>query len=320
VEDIAATVARLRDFYRPEDAAADPEPVDLNELVPQVVELTRARWSDMPQQRGLMIKVATSLEADLPHVMGSAAAFREALTNLIFNAVDAMAEGGTITVRTESLSAGSTRGPRVLLEVGDTGPGMDAETRARCLEPFYTTKGERGTGLGLAMVQATAQRHGAVLDIESAPGKGTRVRLEFVAAPTSRTTKAPLLSADAERSLKLLIVDDDRAVLTSTAFVLELSGHAITAAEGGQAGLDALQAAHDAGESFDAVITDLGMPYVDGNQVAARVKALFPQTAVILLTGWGQRMSSEPDGAMHFDHQLSKPVDLDELRAALAGI
>ncbi|MDO7842508.1 ATP-binding protein [Sphingomonas immobilis] len=320
VEDIAATVARLRDFYRPEDAAADPEPVDLNELVPQVVELTRARWSDMPQQRGLMIKVATSLETDLPHVMGSAAAFREALTNLIFNAVDAMGEGGTITVRTASLSAGPSRGARVLLEVGDTGPGMDEETRARCLEPFFTTKGERGTGLGLAMVQATAQRHGAVLDIDSALGEGTRVRLEFVAAPVVRTTKSPTLSADAERPLRLLIVDDDRAVLTSTAFVLELSGHAITPAEGGQAGLDALQAAHSAGERFDAVVTDLGMPYVDGNQVATRVKALFPDTAVILLTGWGQRMSAEPDGKTIFDYQLSKPVDLDELRGVLADI
>jgi CheY-like chemotaxis protein len=252
--------------------------------------------------------------------MGNASEIREALTNLIFNAVDAMPEGGWLTVKTLTLQpdAGSPR--RVRLEVGDTGPGMDEETRRRCLEPFFTTKGERGTGLGLAMVQGAAQRHKAELDIDSAPAEGTRVRLEFDTISDARRkrerTEAPIEIAP----LRLLLVDDDPAVLSSTAFVLQLNGHDITATDGGQAGIEALRAAREAGTPFDLVITDLGMPYIDGNQVARAVKELFPSTPVVLLTGWGRRMSSGDEAPAHVDFVLPKPLELDELREIFVKI
>ncbi|MFA6117494.1 MAG: PAS domain S-box protein [Sphingomonas sp.] len=320
VKDVSATVARMRDFYRADEGEAELEPLDLNALVPQVVELTRARWSDMPQQRGVVIKVSTELEADLPLVMGNASELREAATNLIFNAVDALPEGGTITIRSETLRA-SGKG-RVRLEVGDTGPGMDEETRRRCLEPFFTTKGERGTGLGLAMVYGAAQRHKARLDIDTAPGEGTRMRLEFAITSSTKPGKGRIRDARESRPLRLLVVDDDPAVLKSTTVVLQISDHIVTAADGGQAGIDALRAAHSAGESFDAVITDLGMPYVDGNQVALAVKELFPATPVLLLTGWGRRMASGDDAKAlaHVDFVLPKPLDLDELREIFAQL
>jgi PAS domain S-box-containing protein len=317
INDVSATVGRMRDFYRRDDADTELEAVNLNDLVPHVVELTRARWNDMPQRRGIVITVATELESGLPPVMGNAAELREAMTNLIFNAVDAMPQGGTITIRTASAGANGSQAPRVLLEVGDSGVGMDEKTRRRCLEPFFTTKGERGTGLGLAMVYGTAQRHKASLDIASAPGKGTSIRLEFAAVEALGTPEpAPRLVEIPP--LRLLLVDDDPSVLHSTQIVLELDGHAIVAADGGQAGIDALKAAKGAGEGFDMMVTDLGMPYVDGNQVARAAKELFPQMTVILLTGWGRKMSDREQSQDHIDHMLPKPLDIDELRALFA--
>ncbi|MEG3175425.1 GAF domain-containing protein [Sphingomonas sp. RB3P16] len=320
IKDISATVGRLREFYRPEDAAAELELVDLNALVPQVVELTRARWSDMPQQRGAVIKVSTALETDLPPIMGNPSELREAMTNLIFNAVDALPEGGTITIRTEALRPAVGAKPMVRLEIGDTGVGMDAETRTRCLEAFFTTKGERGTGLGLAMVQHAAQRHKARLDIITTPGAGTRIQLDFFAAAEGSAGKASAPPRAETRPLRLLLIDDDPAVLSATATILGLYGHAITVADGGQAGIDALRSALKAGECFDVIVTDLGMPYVGGNQVALAAKEIFPDTPVVLLTGWGQRMATGDQNPAHVDYVLSKPADLDELREVFAQL
>jgi PAS domain S-box-containing protein len=182
VDDIAQTVARMGEFYRQRDFQQPHTLVDLNNLVGQVIALTRARWSDMAQQRGTAIEMRTELAADLPPVSASESQIREALVNLVFNAVDAMPEGGPITLRTRLDTRGDAS--NVLLEVEDKGVGMDEDTRRRCLEPFFTTKGERGTGLGLAMVYGIAQRHGAGLEIESEPGKGTVIRMSFpVMAP-----------------------------------------------------------------------------------------------------------------------------------------
>src|SRR4030095_2061962 len=135
----------------------------------------------MPQQRGVVVQVVTQL-ADTPLIQGVESDLRQALINLVFNAVDAMPEGGTVTLRTRVIPApdGSAAAERIAIEVSDNGVGMSDETRQRCLEPFFTTKGRRGTGLGLATVYGTAQRHSADLEIESEPDRGTTVRLAFL--------------------------------------------------------------------------------------------------------------------------------------------
>ncbi|MEO8302347.1 MAG: PAS domain S-box protein, partial [Rhizomicrobium sp.] len=315
VKDISATVGRMRDFYRRNDADSDLKPVNLNELIPQVVELTRARWSDMPQQRGIVIRVVTQLENDLPLVMGNAAELREAATNLIFNAVDALPKGGVITIRTIAFPDPAQPGSRrVRFEVEDSGVGMDENTRRRCLEPFFTTKGERGTGLGLAMVYGAAQRHKAALDIRSAPGKGTCMILDF-AATTDRPEQEDTAKVPAVPCLRVLLVDDDPSVLESTRFVLELDGHNVVSADGGSAGVAALRHAKKNDQPFDVLVTDLGMPYVDGNEVARTAKELFPATMVVLLTGWGTKMGEGDKRPAHMDYVLPKPFDLNELRA-----
>jgi CheY-like chemotaxis protein/anti-sigma regulatory factor (Ser/Thr protein kinase) len=269
------------------------------------------------RQRGVVIEVRTELGPDLPAISGVESEIREALINLVLNAVDAVPNGGVLTLRTKPARATHGTGA-VDVEVEDDGVGMDDETRRRCLEPFFTTKGERGTGLGLAMVYGVAQRHGAELEIRSAPGKGTTTCLSFPVAthaPAAAETSAPLAPTS---RLRLLLVDDDPVLLRALGETLQKDGHVVVTANDGQAGIDAFKAAHDRGELFAAVITDLGMPHVDGRKVAASIKALSPSIPVLLLTGWGQGLLADADLPAHVDVILSKPPKLREIREALA--
>ena len=314
IHDVAATVSRMREFYRANEPQLMQGPVQLNELVPQVLELTKARWSDLPQQRGITIDVQTRLQAGLPEILGAANEIREALTNLVFNAVDAMPAGGVLTVATCTVDQ-----DRVLVSVTDTGIGMDEESRRRCLEPFFTTKGERGTGLGLAMVYGMVQRHQAQIEMDSTPGHGTSVSLVFPVAGAVPGT-AGVAQVVVPRGLRILVVDDDPVLLRSLSEVLQQEGHQVTAASGGHEGIEAVRSALAQGKQFSVVITDLGMPRVDGRQVAQAVKQIDPAVPVVLLTGWGERLASEGDVPSGVDLLLSKPPKLRDLRGALARV
>jgi PAS domain S-box-containing protein len=321
IEDVAHTVARMREFYRKHEEQLVLKPVQLNELIQQVLDLTHALWADMPQQRGIVIQLDARLDPGIPPVPGIDSEIREALTNLILNAVDAMPEGGTLTVRTAVESnAKGTEPSHVRVEVADTGIGMDEETRRRCLEPFFTTKGERGTGLGLAMVYGVTQRHGAEIELKSAPGAGTTAIIRFAAMADSPQAGSTAEAIPRPARLRLLIVDDDPLLIRSLRETLEGDGHTVLPASGGQAGIDLFRASVGSRESFDAVITDLGMPYVDGRKVAHNVKAASPGTPVILLTGWGQRLVADGDVPPDVDRVLNKPPKLRDLRKALTDL
>jgi PAS domain S-box-containing protein len=308
-EDIMHIVQRLRAFYRPRDPNEVLEPVDLNEIVRQVVDLTKPRWYDMPQREGITIDMSLELDENLPTIGGIAAELREALTNLIFNAVDAIvAKGeteGTITIRT------GRRNGFVFLEVTDTGIGMDEETKRRCMEPFFTTKGEKGSGLGLMMVYGTMQRHEGQIEIESELGKGTTFRLLF-----------PLREAEAKESeeeeakelppLRILLVDDDPRVRRILGELIKSWGHTVVIAEDGFNALDAFLVAFRSGQPFDVVITDLGMPRMNGAELVRRIRQHDRQVPIIIVTAWGKE---------HFvpeaDAILSKPVHSQDLKSAL---
>jgi len=315
IEDVANTVARMREFYRPREARLEHAPVDAGKLLHQVVDLTRARWSDMPQERGAVIRLHEQVEAGLPAIMGADSDIRDAVTNLLLNAVDAMPEGGELTLR----AAREPESGRIAIEVRDTGLGMSDEVRARCLEPFFTTKGERGTGLGLAMVYGMVRRHEAELQIESAPGKGTTMRLLFPPAAVAATPGRAGASPDI-RELRILIIDDDPLLLRSVRDTLEADGHVVEAAGGGQLGIDAFTAAAKSGKPFDFVLTDLGMPHVDGRKVAAAIKTASPKTPVVMLTGWGHRLLATRDVPPHVDRVISKPPKVSDLRQVLRDL
>ena len=323
IDDVAETVVHMREFSRPQPAETRRSTLTLNTLVQQVVEITRARWRDMPQQSGIVVNVRTELADGLPALQASDSEIREALTNLVFNAVDALPQGGTITLRTrhegEQGTSGSAGAGQLILEVADDGLGMDEATRHRCLEPYFTTKGERGTGLGLSMVYGTVQRLGGRIAIDSQPGQGTTVRLVLPVEPLSAPPPEPPLQPALDSSRRILVVDDDPLVLASLCEILQIDAHRVTAVQGGRAGIDAFAAALARGEPFDVVITDLGMPHVDGRQVALAVKSAHPATRVLMLTGWGRRMQQDDERPEHVDHMLSKPPRMADIRRALAG-
>jgi signal transduction histidine kinase len=320
IEDVAGTIERMREFYRPRESARTFTKVDVHAVINQVIELTAPRWRALPQERGIVIDLRRHFTANKLEILGDEIELRDALTNLIFNAVDAMPEGGMLTLATGT-RGGEGRMPSVLIEVIDTGIGMDEETRRRCMEPFFTTKGERGTGLGLASVYGMLRRHDADFEIDSAPRKGTTVRMVFAAAadrPANGAAAAPPQAV--RKNLRILVVDDDPVLSRSVQDALETDGHRIELASGGQAGIEAFARAKAAGALPDLVITDLGMPRVDGRKVADAIKSLSPKTPVVLLTGWGQRLIDEGEVPPNIDRVLSKPPRLLQLRATIADL
>jgi signal transduction histidine kinase/ActR/RegA family two-component response regulator len=325
-QDIATTVARLKEFYRQRHQEEFLAEIDLRSLADEVIDLTRPVWRDIPQQRGVVVNVQTELERGLPRLSGNQSEIRQALMNLILNAVDAMPKGGTITLRARQFAktgGGSANGEPtcVCFEVGDTGVGMDDETRRRCLEPFFTTKGSRGTGLGLAMAYGVMERHNGHIEIDSAIGRGTIMRLVFPLASASVPAKStPKVSTSPLPFLRILCIDDEPLVLEVVSRTLGQLGHQVIASESGVAGLDALRRSLEEQRPFDAIITDLGMPEMDGRAVAQVAKRISPKTPVILLTGWGIFMKSTVEKPEGVDFILSKPPSVADLTEGLRSV
>jgi CheY-like chemotaxis protein len=321
VRDAASVVSRLREFYRRRKDSEKFQPVELNQMVEQVIDLTRPKWRDEALARGCTIEMRAELEP-VPSVLGSVSELREMLTNLIFNALDAMPKGGTITIKTLRArpvpeTGGDRSGgqsERVSLEVSDTGIGMTEETRQRCLEPFFSTKGERGSGLGLPMVYGTVKRHRGTLDLNSAVGAGTRVTLSFP-AESATEAEAPRRRALPARSLDVLVVDDEPMARDVMAQYLTGDGHRVQTASNGHEGLEQFKAGR-----FDVVLTDQAMPGLNGGELAGLIKALAPTVPVILATGFGDILEATDGQPAGVDLILTKPVSLAVLRETLAEL
>ncbi len=290
------TVRRLQDFARKREGRPR-ETVRLNDIVSDVIEMLRPRWKDEAELVSVRFEVGFNARAEKDAVRGEGSALREALINLVHNALDAMPEGGRLAVATENAA------DDVIVSVTDSGIGMDAETRERALEPFFTTKGERGTGLGLSMVYGIVQRHGGQIEIESAPGKGTTVRLTLPTADEpARNLSQPKLTPSASR--RILIIEDEKEVAEIIADMLNEGGHTAEFATDPRDGLDRFKKAN-----FDIVMTDLSMPEMPGWLVAEEIRRMNPSVPVIMLTGWGAQLDPEQLKASHVDCVLSKPIN-----------
>jgi signal transduction histidine kinase/ActR/RegA family two-component response regulator len=325
--DIAQIVARMREFYRRRSDEEQLTQVSINKVIEEVIELTRPRWRDLSQRQGISINVQCELEPDPPLLHSDAGELREALINLVFNAVDAMPQGGTITFVTRSISGpvSEERGAserQLQVEVKDNGIGMDEKTRQRCLEPFFSTKAQRGgTGLGLAMVYGMMQRHDGIIEIDSAPGRGTCVRLIFpIQEKPSQTVRGTSPQVKPKRSLHILCIDDDAQVRQLLDDCLTHFNHRVMVASGGEHGMELFRTAMLKNQPYEVVITDLGMPKMDGHQVARTIKAESPNTPIIMMTGWGTIMREEGETALEVDAVIGKPPRMKELNDLLLRI
>jgi len=324
-EDISHIVARMREFYRRHSDTEELAAVDVNKIVEEVIELTRPRWRDLSQRQAISIQIQRELEPQLPPLLSEPSDLREALINLIFNAVDALPQGGTITLITRSVNRPVQEENRsserqLQIEVRDNGIGMDEKTRQHCLEPFFSTKAKRGgTGLGLAMVYGMMRRHDGTIEIDSAPGRGTCIQLTFPIRennlPTTAATSTP--SVGRNRSLRILCIDDESQIQELLKHCLTTLDHQVTTASGGKQGVEMFRAAMLNKQPFETVITDLGMPDIDGHQVARTIKAESPGTPVIMMTGWGTMMKEDGETAPEVDAVVGKPPRIQELNNLL---
>jgi GAF domain-containing protein/CheY-like chemotaxis protein len=305
--DGAKTVRRLQDFTR--IRRDEPlVPVDLNDIVRDALDITQSRWREEVRSRGIRVEVRTELGA-VPAIAGDASELREALTNLILNAVDAMPNGGTLTLATAAVAGG------VELRVADTGVGMPEGVKSRIFDPFFTTKGPRGTGLGLSITYGILSRHGVGIGLDTEEERGTTFRLLFPpAAPVTPTAPRRTVVARADGpALACLVVDDDEAVGAVVAEMIEAIGHRVVLLHDGAAAIARFRA-----EPFDVVLTDLAMPGLSGWDVARAVRDGDARIPVFIVTGFGVELSDDERREHGVDGVLGKPLRIEDVSDALA--
>ncbi len=302
--DGAALVRKIQQYIR-QERQRDFEVVDLRRIVEDSVALTKPYWYNEPRTQGIQIDASMSF-SDIPMIMGAPAELRDVFVNLILNAVQAMPQGGRILI-----SAGTGDDGRAAVNVKDDGTGMTDRVRARIFEPLFSTKGKRGTGMGLAVCYGTIQEHDGDIEVDTELGYGTTFRMSF--PPASDVTDDNLESQNqpAERSARVLVVDDEPMVRNVAARLMSLKGHEVVEAGSGR---EALQLAGM--QVFDVIFTDQGMPEMSGRELAARLRENLPHTPIVLLTG--DTDAGEPDE--NVDLVLTKPFKLDELESAIQNL
>ncbi|MCA1634766.1 MAG: response regulator, partial [Acidobacteria bacterium] len=260
-QDGAHTVKRIQDFAR-QRRDKNFELVAVDQLLPEIIEITRPRWKDSSEASNVHIKFESRISTNA-FIMGDESELREVLVNIIFNAVDAMPQGGTITLSAEEV------GDSVAISISDTGAGMSSEVRSRIFDPFFTTKGKAGLGLGLAVSYGIIARHEGTINVESEVECGTTFTISIpmadMSAESGRVVKnlleqpAPLSLPSRAQKLRILVVDDEAPLREILREMLEHQGHEVRLAEAGNQALELLGA-----EKFDAVFTDIGMPEMNG--------------------------------------------------------
>jgi len=304
----ADAVRRIQDTAR---VRRDPasEPVDANAVVQLVIELTRIRWEKERDATLGPIEVVSRL-GTVPLTTGSSMELVQALSNLVFNAVEAMPNGGRLTFHT------SLEGAWIRIDLTDTGVGMTPEMRSRLFLPFHTTKPD-GHGLGLSIVYGIVTRLGGSISAETLEGSGTTftIRLPVRSPETEAPQRAGPEAATSPRSARILVVDDESYNREFYKDSLALDGHQVTAVSNGEQALAEFDA-----RTYDLVITDLGMPGMTGSELTAQLKRRRPAVPVLMLSGWGSQMEGEQGRAAGADYVLSKPIGLNDLLAAVRTV
>jgi signal transduction histidine kinase len=303
--DASSTVRRLQEFSRVRVGHA-MEPVDIKQLVQDALQMVESRQVQLKQAGPVNIDIATELSQTDP-VLGDAAELKQALVNIVFNSIDAMPQGGKVTVNSEQEDG------FIVISVTDTGEGIPDEIKGRIFDPFFTTKGSKGLGLGLSVTYGIVNRHGGKIDFESTVGEGSTFTITLPAAGEVEQ-KAPVeAKVQAAASARILVVDDDPQVSEVLELMLKKLGHEVTVFNTGRKAVSAFKE-----DQYNMVITDLGMPDLTGREVAKAVKEKKPDTPVLLITGWGVQL--ELDEMPEIDGLIAKPFSKQVLSAKVAEL
>ncbi len=306
-EDAAATVRRIQTFAR-KSAAKEFEILDVTALLNDAIEITRTRWQNEARLRGLEYDVSLSADSG-QHTFGSASELREVFVNLIVNAVDAMPTGGKLSIGSEPHAG------RLRLRFADTGTGMPEDVRQRIFDPFFSTKGAHGTGLGLSVSYSIIERHEGSISVASEVGGGTIFTIELPAAEVKLESTEDAPATVEIPSLSILVIDDEPSVRETLAEMLEVMGHKVFLADGGQNGLQTL-----AGNNCDLVFTDLAMPEMDGWETSREIRKRWPNMNVVLVTGYGAG-TVPPSGEDNLVNGIiGKPFDFSQINQTITGI
>lgn len=321
-EDGAKTVKRIQDFAR-QRRDHDFELVSVDQILMDASEITRPRWKNCAEASNIHITVDLQIGSNAM-VMGDDSELREVLVNMVFNAIDAMPEGGTLTLST------STVDQSVVIKVIDTGVGMYPEVRSRIFDPFFTTKGKAGLGLGLAVSFGIIRRHGGNIEVDSQYGSGTEfgitlpiativeggISVEFANPPEpAASTTSELSLADENAQPRVLIVDDEDFVRDLLQEILEGEGCDVQLAASGSEALAMFQDFH-----FDAVCTDVGMPGMSGWELARELRHLNQQIPIAVITGWGEAVGSNEQKAAGVDWVIAKPFTAERIAELVQDI
>jgi len=301
-----------------------PQAVDLNAIVSKALSLLR-------RVLGEDIIVDTVLAEPLDVVHADPGQIEQVIMNLCVNARDAMAGGGRLTIRTANVDVstgdaaqldGVSAGPHVTLTVSDTGIGMNADVQSRIFEPFFTTKEpSKGTGLGLATVYGIVRQSGGSVSVRSQPGAGTAFTIHLPQAASSATASAPATTmASLGGTETILVVEDEEEVRAIISLFLTAQGYTVLEAE---SGIDALQLC-ERHPRLDLVLTDVIMPGMGGQDLAARLATSFPMMRVLMMSGYTDdailnRGALEPGRAI-LQKPFTRQALLESVRRALDGL
>jgi signal transduction histidine kinase/uncharacterized protein YigA (DUF484 family) len=304
--DGAETVRRIQEFT---GVRRDKEfsPISINDLVREVVVMTEPRWKDQAQSKGIQIELATWFEK-VPPILGNPSELREVLTNIIFNATDAMPEGGKLTLSTHHSAE-----DWVELTITDTGFGMTDEVRRRIFDPFFTTKGVTNSGLGMSVSYGIIKRHGGEILVESESGKGSTFAVHLPTGYPVETEVEESRPARESSPARILVIEDDASVQNILRQMLTAKGHQVVLASDGEKGIEQFK-----DNPFDLVFTDLGMPKISGWEVGKIIKGLNPDVPIVMITGWGVELHREKMKESGIDRIISKPFVFEEITQVIS--
>ena len=278
--------------------------LDLNQVVNEAIELTRPKWNDWSKLKGVKIKTEKNLTS-IPPLFGNAADLREVIINIILNSIDALPKGGLISFRTWEEEES------IFLSIKDNGLGMNEEVKKKLFDPFFSTKQEKGNGLGMTVAQSIILQHHGRIGVESEQGKGTTFIIKFPVSKAREQEKPTELELSTGKIRVLLIEDDEdlRGVLVE---MLSQEGHEVKVACSGTEGISLMKV-----EKYDIIITDLGISGMTGWDFAAQAKEINSKIPIILVSGWGEQMLTKEAKDLGAEVVLSKPIKRENLKGAI---